>query len=213
MLNTKRTPAAGLVAIAALITTSVAGCGGDHGSTAASTTSSSSATSSGAPASSSTTADASPSGPQPDYSGLLIKPSDVGPEAFTGGPPTSNPGGITGVGQVFKNPDGKRTIIDTIGVYPDVASAAPMIPAMKDELGKKISGAPQPVDVGTDGFMVAGAAADPAKQMEISEVVFTEGRALVDLEFDCSLGNPTPNDVLLDLARKQDAAIKAGLPG
>jgi len=87
-----------------------------------------------------------------------------------------------------------------------------MIPAMKDELGRKITGAQQPVDTGSNGFMVAGVAADPSKQMEISEVVFIEGRTLVDLEFDCSLGNPTPNDVLLDLARKQDAAIKNGLP-
>jgi hypothetical protein len=87
-----------------------------------------------------------------------------------------------------------------------------MIPAMKDELGRKITGAPQPVDIGSNGSMVAGVAADPSKQMEISEVVFTEGRTLVDLEFDCSLGNLTPNDVLLDLARKQDAAIKSGLP-
>jgi hypothetical protein len=78
---------------------------------------------------------------------------------------------------------------------------------------KKIDGTAQPVDVGSNGFMVAGVAADPSKQMEVSEVVFTEGRTLVDLEFDCSLGNPTPNDVLLDLARKQDAAIKSGLPG
>ena len=59
--------------------------------------------------------------------------------------------------------------------------------------------------------MVAGAAADPSKQMEISEAVFIEGRAVVDFEFDCSLGNPTPNDVFLDLVRKQDAAVKNGL--
>jgi hypothetical protein len=119
---------------------------------------------------------------------------------------------LTGVGQTFRNPDGKRTIVDTIAVYPDPSGAAPMIPAMKDELGRKITGAPQPVDIGSNGFTVAGVAADPSKQMEISEAVFTEGRTLVDLEFDCSLGNLTPNDVLLDLARKQDAAIKSGLP-
>jgi len=143
---------------------------------------------------------------------LLIKPSDIGPDATTDGPPIANPGGVTGVGQTFRNPDGKRTIVDTIAVYTDPAAAAPMIPAMKDELNKKITGAPQPIDIGSNGFMVAGVAADPSKQMEISEVVFTEGRAVVDLEFDCSLGNPTPTDVVVDLARKQDAAVKNGLP-
>ena len=90
------------------------------------------------------------------------------------------------MGQTFRNPDGKRTIVDTIAVYPDPSGAAPMIPAMKDELAKKITGTLQQVDVGSNGFMVAGVAADPSKQMEVSEVVFTEGRALVDLEFDCS---------------------------
>jgi hypothetical protein len=211
MLNMNRTPA-GLAAAAALVATTVVGCGGDHGSTAAST-SSSAASSSTAATSSGAAPGTSAAGAQQDYSGLLIKPGDVGPEAFVDGPPTQNPGGTTGVGQVFKNPDGKRTIVDTIGVYPDAASAVPVAAAMKDEVAKKVSGAQQPVDIGANGFMVAGTAADPAKQMEISEVVFTEGRALVDLEVDCSVGNPTPTDVLLDLARKQDAAIKAGLPG
>jgi hypothetical protein len=143
---------------------------------------------------------------------LLIAPGDVGPSAFADGAPIANPSGLTGVGQTFKNPDGMRTIVDTIAVYPDAAGAAPMIPAMKDELAKKITGALQPIDIGSNGFMVAGPAADPAKQMEISEAVLIEGRTVVDLEFDCTLGNPTPNGVLLDLARKQDAAIKKGLP-
>jgi len=188
------------------------GCGGKGNRPPGSTASSTSATSSTTATSSSTTATTSAAA-QADYSALLITADEVGPSAFADGPPTANPGGVTGVGQVFKNPDGMRAILDTIVVYPDAASAAPMIPAMKDELGKKITGALQPVDVGSNGFMVVGPATDPAKQMEISEVVFTEGRALVDLEFDCAPGNPTPTDILLDLARKQDAAVKNGLTG
>lgn len=211
-MNMVRTSAVGLAATAVLVSATVVGCGGDKGSSPTSTTSSSSATSSSASASSSTAA-SSPAAAPSDYSNLLIKPSDIGPDATADGPPVSNPGGVTGIGETFRNPDGKRTIVDTVAVYPDPSGAAPMIPAMKDELGRKISGAPQPVDVGSKGFLVVGQAADPSKQMEISEVVFTEGRTLVDLEFDCSQGNATPNDVILDLARKQDAAIKNGLPG
>ena len=207
-----RTSAVGLAATAVLVSATMVGCGGEKGTSATSTASSSSAASSSAAASSSTAAGASPSTGQSDYSSLLIKPSDVGPDAFADGPPVANPSGVTGVGQTFKNPDGKRIIVDTIVVYSDPAAAAPMIPAMKDELSKKVTGAQQPIDIGSNGFMVAGMAADPSKQMEISEAVFIEGRAVVDLEFDCSPGNPTPNDVLLDLARKQDAAVKNGLP-
>ena len=58
-----------------------------------------------------------------------------------------------------------------------------------------------------------GQGTDPANPMEISEAVFVEGRAMVDLEPDCVIGNPTPADVMLDLARKQEEAVKAGLPG
>lgn len=43
-------------------------------------------------------------------------------------------------------------------------------------------------------------------------VIFTEGKAFVDLEFESPPNDPVPPDVALDVARKQDAAIKAGLP-
>ncbi|BCZ24175.1 hypothetical protein MYSE111917_05860 [Mycobacterium senriense] len=206
-MNTVRTSALGLTATAMLIGAAVVGCGGDKSPTA----SSGSATSSGSAASSGSPTSASPGAPA-DYSNLLIKPSDVGPNATADGPPSQNPSGITGVGQVFKNPDGKRTIIDTIAVFPDAATATQTAANMRDVVGKKVNGQQQPIDVGTNGFMVIGQGTDPANPMEISEAVFVEGRAMVDLESDCVIGNPTPDDIMLDLARKQEAAVKAGLP-
>lgn len=200
-----RTSAVGLAATALLLSAATVSCGKDKNSTG----SSGSAASSSAVVPSS--APPSPGAPA-NYSSLLIKPADVGPHATADGPPSQNPGGIVGVGQVFKNPDGKRTIIDTIAVFPDAATADKTAANMRDVLGKKVSGEQQPIDVGTNGFMVIGQSADPANPMEISEAVFVQGRAMVDLEFDCVIGNPTPADVLLDLARKQDAAIQAGLP-
>jgi hypothetical protein len=207
-MNTVRTSALGLTATAVLISATVVGCGGDKNATTSSGSASSSA------ASSSTSAGAGPASPgaPADYSHLLIKPSDVGPNATADGPPSQNPSGITGVGQVFKNPDGKRTIIDTIAVFPDVATATQTAANMRDVVGKKVNGQQQPIDVGTNGFLVIGQGTDPANPMEISEAVFVEGRAMVDLESDCVIGNPTPADVMLDLARKQEAAVKAGLP-
>jgi hypothetical protein len=201
-MNTVRTSALGLIAV--LISAAVVGCGGDKSSTSSSGSASS-------PAPSTSPGPASPGAPA-DYSNLLIKPSDVGPNATADGPPSQNPSGITGVGQVFKNPDGKRTIIDTIAVFPDAATATQTAANMRDVVGKKVNGQQQPIDVGTNGFMVIGQATDPANPMEISEAVFVEGRAMVDLESDCVIGNPTPGDVMLDLARKQEAAVKAGLP-
>lgn len=196
-----RTSALGLTATAVLVGATVVGCGGDKNPAASSS-----------PAASTPSA-ASPSSAAPaDYSNLLIKPGDVGPNATADGPPSQNPSGITGVGQVFKNPDGKRTIMDTIAVFPDPATAAQTAANMRDVVGKKVNGPQQPIDIGSNGFMVIGQGSDPANPMEISEAVFVEGRAMVDLESDCVIGNPTPADVLLDLARKQDAAVKAGLP-
>lgn len=200
----------GLTATAVLISAAVVGCGGGKGPTASSGSASSSIPAA-SPGSSAGAAPASPGAPV-DYSNLLIKPSDVGPNATADGPPSQNPSGITGVGQVFKNPDGKRTIIDTIAVFPDAATATQTAANMRDVVGKKVNGQQQPIDVGTNGFLVIGQGTDPANPMEISEAVFVEGRAMVDLESDCVIGNPTPADIMLDLARKQDDAVKAGLP-
>ncbi|OBH62771.1 hypothetical protein [Mycobacterium sp. E2479] len=204
-MNTVRMSALGLTATAVLIGATVMGCSGDKSSTGSSGSASSSPTSS-------SSATSAPPGAPADYSHLLIKPGDVGPNATADGPPSQNPSGIAGVGQVFKNPDGKRTIMDTIAVFPDAATATQTAANMRDVVGKKVNGQQQPIDVGANGFMVIGQGTDPANPMEISEAVFVVGRTMVDLESDCVIGNPTPADVMLDLARKQEAAVKAGLP-
>ena len=43
--------------------------------------------------------------------------------------------------------------------------------------------------------------------------MFTEGKAFVSIDFESPANDPVPQDFVLDVARKQDAAIKAGLPG
>jgi hypothetical protein len=209
-MNLVRTSAVGLVAGAVLISVTVVGCGNDKSSTpsSSSSSSSSSATSSG----SSTSAASSSPAAQGDYSSLLIKPTDIGPNTFVDGPPVLNPSGLTGAGQTFKNPDGSRTIVDTIAINADPAAAAQLLEGMKGEVSKKVNAPQQPIDIGSGGFLVIGQSTDPAKPMEISEAVFAEGKALVDVEFDCVPGNPTPADELLGVARKQDAAVKNGLP-
>jgi hypothetical protein len=208
-MNLVRMSTVGLAAVAVLVGATVAGCGDDKSSTPSSSSSSSS--SSATSSSSSTSAASSSPAAQGDYSSLLIKPTDIGPNTFVDGPPVANPSGLTGTGQTFKNPDGSRTIVDTIAINADPAAAAQLLEAMKGAVSKKINTAQQPIDIGSGGFMVIGQSTDPAKQMEISEAVFTEGKALIDLEFDCVPGNPTPADELLGVARKQDAAVKNGL--
>lgn len=208
-MNVVRTSAAGLAASFVLVSATVVGCGSENGPSAtSSTTSSSSAASSSASATSSTTAGANPAASPSDYSNLLIKPSDIGPNATPDGPPTTNPHGTPGVMQAFKN--GDYSVAATIYVLADPSAAAQMIPGMKDELSKKVSAAPGPIDVGSNGLVATGLWSE--MNSGLSEVIFTEGRAFVLLDFYSSPNNPTPNDVVLDLSRKQDAAVKNGLP-
>ena len=75
---------------------------------------------------------------------------------------------------------------------------------------EKVSGTWQPVDVGSNGAMLSGTSAD--KSMAVTVVLFTEGKALVHLEFDGAPNDPIDTGVATDVARKQDAAIKNGLP-
>jgi hypothetical protein len=46
----------------------------------------------------------------------------------------------------------------------------------------------------------------------VTYVTFAEGRVCVDLEFDSAPNDPAPQDVVLDIARKQDALVKNRLP-
>lgn len=44
-------------------------------------------------------------------------------------------------------------------------------------------------------------------------LLFTEGRALVNLEFDSAPNDPIDPAIATDIGRKQDAAVKNGLHG
>ncbi len=205
--------AAGLAATTLVAGVAATACGNDKAPSPSSTTSSarssaSSTTSAAAPASS------GPAAQPSDYSNLLIKPGDivVPGDTFTLSQtlPVSNPAGVEGI---FENQNGSRKIDDTLYVYPDAGAAAQArdmnVPMMTDpDLGVK--GTPTPADVGTAGTMVAGTTSDGSKAKAI--VMFTEGRVFAVLEFSSRADDPVPPDFVVDLARKQDAAIKSGLP-
>jgi hypothetical protein len=194
--------AAGLAATTMVVGVAVGGCGSNKSSTASSSSSASSATSA-----TSSSAAAQPN----DYSALLIKASDIPGDAFTMQPPQLNPGGKPGVTVLFANAADTREIGDTILVLPADPDAASTLQANITAAGPTVSGGtPQPADVGTGGTMLTGNSPDGAKA--ITMVMFSEGKAVVTLEFDGAANDPVPPDGALDIARKQDAAIKSGLP-
>ena len=202
-----KTPRFGLAAliVAALLAATVASCSSNKSSTS---TLSSSASSS-ATSSKSSSAPAQPS----DYTGLLIKETDIsaGGEPFIAMAPTPNPDGKPGVAGEFHNQSGTRVIGDTILILPDASAAATALEDAKGALGTTVTGNPQPAAVGTGGTMVSGTSPDGAKAVTV--LLFTEGKAFTTLEFDSAPDDPVPPDGVIDIGQKQDAAIKNGLPG
>jgi hypothetical protein len=191
-------------ATAILVTT--VGCGGKS-STAPSTEASSSKAPSSTSASSTAAA-------EQDYSKLLIGAGDIAApgDTFTAQEPTLNPGGKPGVATVFANGGDTREIGDTIFVLPDADTAGTALKGAVDALGASVTGGtPEPAQVGSAATMVSGTSPDGSKAITV--LVFTEGTAFTTLEFDSGPDDPVPPEFVLDVAGKQDEAIKAGLGG
>lgn len=147
--------------------------------------------------------------PLADNAALLIKASDIGTD-FTASDPTQNPDGAPGVAQLFTNADNSRRIGDTILLVNDAKTAAVGLENSKNNYASKVAGTWQPVDVGSAGAVLSGVVPDNSQAVTV--LLFTEGKALVCLEFDSAPADPTGPEFVKDIGRKRDAAIKAGLP-
>ncbi len=196
------------VAAATALTVSMAGCGSHPSS---STSTSGSATSATTTRSSAPTASATA---QPtDYTGWLIKATDINaPIQFTGGQPTNNPNGQPGVAITFSTDDNSHVIKDTIQVLADPAAATDALNAAKGAQGGAVKDPKSaPLNVGTGGTTLSGNSPDNSKGVLV--VLFTEGKAFVTLEFDGPADSLPPEDFVTDTSQKQDAAVKKGLGG
>jgi hypothetical protein len=197
---------AGLAATTMVVGVSVVGCASNKSST---TSSSGSATSSASSAASS-----SSSAPTADYTGLLIKDSDITlpGDTFTAQPPIQNPNGQPGVATVFSNQNDTRKIGDDILILPDADTAVSELDLEKAALGNMVTGGtPAPAAVGTGGTLVSGRSPDGSKAVTV--LLFTEGKAFTNLEFDSAPNDPVPPQFVTDVGQKQDTAIKNGLHG
>jgi hypothetical protein len=198
---------AGLAATSMVVGVSVVGCAGNKSSTTSSSGSATSASSNSATSSSSSAAAA-------DYTALLIKASDITlpGDTFTAQPPIQNPNGQPGIAQMFSNQNDTRHVGDTILILPDPDQAVSELDQEKAALGDLVKGGtPAPAAVGTDGTMVSGTATEGSKAVTV--LLFTEGKAFVNLEFDSPPNDPVPPQFVTDVAQKQDTAIKNGLHG
>ncbi|OBG59927.1 hypothetical protein A5702_05690 [Mycobacterium sp. E3339] len=207
-MRTSPTVTAG-VAVTAALAVAVAGCGGKSSTPSTSKPASSSSATSATSAAPSSSAAAQPN----EYTGLLIQASDINaPIPFTAAPPTSNPNGQPGVATTFKDDDGSHVIKDTIQVFADPGAATNALNAAKGAQGDVIKNpTTQAANVGAGGTTLLGNSPDRSKGVTI--VLFTEGRALVTLQFDGPPDTLAPTDFVNDVAQKQDAAVKKGLGG
>jgi hypothetical protein len=201
------------LAVAALVVGITAtGCSKSEEKSESSTSAASSTASAEASSSEESTTEetsAPPAAPA-DYGSLLIPPTDVGDDTQTPGGVQLNPGGNPGAAQVYSNPDGTQQIIDTILVFPDVPAADSNFQSNSATLNTVTTGAPEPVEIGDQGVMAAGTSPDGSKAVTV--VMFSQGKALVSMNFESAPNDPVPPDVAKDIATKQAAAVEAGLP-
>lgn len=145
-----------------------------------------------------------------DYTGLLIKASDINaPEPFTASPPVKNPNGQLGAATTFSDQDRTHVIVDTIHILLDPAAAANALDSAKAAQSESLRGKPEPIDIGGSGTTISGTSPDGSKGVTV--LLFTEGKAFTTLEFDGPNYALAPTDFVTDVGRKQDAAIKKGL--
>jgi hypothetical protein len=115
-----------------------------------------------------------------------------------------------GVSALFVNQDDTRAIANSILILPDAAAATTTLNTTVSSIGKAVTGgSPQPSPVGTGGTVVSGTSPDKSKAVTV--LLFTQGRAVVRLEFDSAPGDPMPPPFVTDVGKKQEIAIRAGL--
>lgn len=201
--------AVGLPLTLALAGTTVIGCGNGSKSPVASSPTSASGPSS--PAGHTATSTPPPAQPT-DYTRWLIAAGDINaPEVFTATPPISNPNGQPGASTTFSNTDRTHVIIDSIQVLSDPPAAQRALESAKSTHDGYVHGAPEPIGIGTAGTTISGPSPDGVKGVTV--LMFTEGKAFVELEFDGPPSALVPPDFVTDVGQKQDAAVRTGLGG
>lgn len=193
----------------AAVGTAAVGCSSNPTATPASGSKAATSTGSAAQTSSSPASTSRAAVPA-DYTGLLIPASDIrAPEVFTAGTPVTNPDGRVGVTTSFSNQDRSHVIYDTIEILADPAAAASALANRKGALDGTVHGVADPIAIGSGGTTVSGPS--PNGDKGVTVLLFTEGRAFVELEFDGPAQAPAPPDFVTDVGRRQDDAVKKGL--
>lgn len=155
----------------------------------------------------------SPKSQPSDYSHLLLQAEDVSipPDTFAARSSNVNPDGQSGASALFVNADDTRAIADTILIYPDVATATATLKQAAAAVSTMVTGGePGPVPVGSNGTVISGTAPDGKKAVTL--LMYTQGRAVVRLEFDSNPDDPVSPQTVVSVGRMQQIALRIGLP-
>lgn len=158
---------------------------------------------------SSTTTSATPAPQETDYRDLLLTAGDLtdADDTFVERSRESSPDGHPGASAFFVNEEDTRAIIDTVLIYPDEATATAALQQAVNT--RKVAGDPQPVGVGQGGVVIRGTRPDEDKAVTL--LLFTQGPALVRVEFQSADGDVTTDPFVTGVGKMQQIALRVGL--
>ena len=140
-----------------------------------------------------------------DFSTLPVDPNLITDSlAYNAAPAVYNPNGQAGIETVYTHRDGSRTITTTVLVLPDAQAATAALDGAR--AGLVANGTSQPAAVGSGGTMLTGMSPDGSKSVTV--LSFAEGNTATTIEFAGAPNDPAPSDLVLELGRKQDTAIR-----
>ncbi|MEN4477278.1 hypothetical protein [Mycolicibacterium cosmeticum] len=191
-----------------LIAVLISGCAGTNGSTPAATSLP------GFPAQPTSTSTTAPPSAKaaPDYQKLLVTADDLSDteDTFHQQSVQSQPDGVPGASAFFVNDEDTRAISSVVLIYPDAATAAATLKQAQATLPSLVAGGtPQPIAVGSGGIVVRGA--KPEEDKSVTLMFFTVDRALVRLEFQSAIGDPTTDQFVTNVGKMQAIALRTGL--
>jgi hypothetical protein len=138
-----------------------------------------------------------------DFGTLPVDPNLITDSlAYSAAPPVFNPNGQPGVETVYTHRDGSRTITSTILVLPDPEAATAALDGARAQLAVT-NGKSAPAAVGSGGTMLTGMSSNG---QSVTVLSFAEGNTATTIEFAGAAKDPAPEDLVLELGRKQDTA-------
>lgn len=152
----------------------------------------------------------SPAAAPGDYSDLLLTAADLtnADDTFVERNRKGAPDGHPGATAFFVNEPDTRAISNTVLIYPDETTATAALQQATSTT--KVTGEPQLVGVGQDGIVIRGSRPDEGKAVTL--LLFTEGPALVRLEFQSADGDVTTDEFVTAIGKMQQIALRVGLP-